>query len=76
MDEEGGLAGRSEGGRDLARNMPGFADAGHNDAAGRGRDRLDRLRERGSKSALARRPDSLLKRIEALALGGDRTKRR
>ena len=36
MDEEGGLAGRSEGRCDLARDKPGFANAGHDNAAGRG----------------------------------------
>ena len=76
MDEEGRLAGRSEGRRDLARDMAGFADAGHDDAAGRSRDRLDRFRERGSKAALACRPDRFLERIEALALGGDGAERR
>ncbi len=74
MDEEGGLAGRGEGRRDLARDMPGFADAGHDDPAGRGRDRLDRFRERGPKST--RGPDRLLERLEALALVGDGAQRR
>ena len=76
MDEEGGLAGRGEGRRDLARDMPGFADAGHDNAAGRGRDRLDRFRECGPKPALARGPDRLLERFQALALVGDGAERR
>ena len=76
VDEEGWLTGRGEGRRDLARDMPGFADAGHDDPAGRGRDRLDRFRERGPKSALARGPDRLLERLQALTLVGDGAERR
>ena len=76
MDEEGRLAGRGEGRRDLARDMAGFADAGHDDPAGRSRDRLDGFRERGPKPALARRPDRFLERFQALALGGDGAERR
>ena len=76
VDEEGRLAGRGEGRGDLARDMPGFADAGHDHPAGRGRDRLDRFRERRPKSALARGPDRLLERLQALTLVGDGAERR
>ena len=36
MNEECGLAGRGKGRRNLARDMAGFADAGHDDTTGRG----------------------------------------
>ena len=76
VDEEGGRAGRGEGRRDLARDMPRLADAGHDDAAARGRDDLDRLGECGAKAAFASFPERLLERVEALALGGDGAERR
>ena len=76
MDEKGRRSGRGKGRRDLARDMPGFADAGHNDAAARGRDDLDRLGECGAKAAFASFPQRRLERIEALALGADGAERR
>jgi hypothetical protein len=76
MDEEGGLAGRGEGRRDLARDMPGLADAGDDDPAGRGRDGLDGFRERGPEPAFARGADRLFERVQAPPLVQDGAKGR
>ena len=76
MDKGGRLAGGGERRGDLPGDVPGFAHAGDDDAAGRRRDCLHRTREGGAQSAVSGRPHRLVERVEPAPFGVEGSQRR